>query len=371
MPPVSRRLAWSGSSWLWVFLLLLQACTTPPAKPQAPSTQTPCFIIYDGGSKDTRLYIYQRTTTGWLKHRGPKTAALADPVRGIRGKTIEDADAVVKELVDALDEIRATGPLDKTGKPLWPAFDWQEECHLEAVAVYATAGMRLAEQQHPHTSVEFWVKLNKKLARKVGMPATTRTLTGFEEGLFAWLASRERRQDGNFGIAEMGGASIQVAFPCSGCELSRPVRVKNQLVEIYGESLLGLGQDETWQRWGRLPACAQGVASKNPDWQIADCEAGMLDIEDRTADVSRQIKAAEGLDWYLSDAFRYMLDTDIEEFCHKGAEDAYEPERSCFRAIYLRRLLSVLGLSAAYELSDADWTLGAVICDTTRCLETQ
>jgi hypothetical protein len=86
------------------------------------------------------------------------------------------------------------------------------------------------------------------------------------------------------------------------------------------------------------------------------------------ADIGKAIKQSDGLRWYLSDAFKFMQDTDVEQFCRKGVDSGYEPISACFRAVYLRNVLTTLGLPAESKLTDVDWTLGAVICTATRCL---
>lgn len=354
-----------------VLVLWLGACTMREERPQFESNVTPCSIIYDAGSKRTRLYIYQQTAAGWVKHRGPKTSALADPVRGIRGKSMADAASVVDEVVAALENIRRDGPLNKKGVPQWPAFDWQYKCSTGDVSVYATAGMRLAEQQDAGSSAVLWKMLNDRLSAAVGMPVTTRTLSGFEEGLFAWLAKREEEENGSFGVAEMGGASIQVTFPCADCDTSRPVKVKGEIQHIYSHSLLGWGQDEAWEKFGSLPACARGAGKHNPDWQTDDCAVGMAAFTNVAAEIEIYVRAGHGLRWYLSDAFRYMQSSDIDEFCRKGNDSGFEPVSSCFRAVYLQNVISSLGLPTASETTDINWTLGAVVCTTTRCLDTQ
>ena len=349
------------------FLLLL-ACGTSIEKPMTRDDVPACHIIYDAGSKGTRLYIYEQTTAGWLKHQGPRTGALADPVRAIRGKTMSDAGTVVNDIVQTLEDIRHDGPVNKKGVPKWPAFDWQKHCNIEAVTVFATAGMRLAEQLDAPASEVLWKMLNDRLSTTTGMEATTRTLSGYEEGLFAWLAGREGMTGDNFGIAEMGGASIQVAFPCAECKAAREVIVQGRSVAVYSHSFQGWGQDEAWKKFGSSPACATGVGKTNPDWEMADCTASMQVFSEVAVDVGKAIKKSDGLRWYLSDAFKYMQDTDVEQFCREGVDSGYEPISACFRAVYLQNVLTTLGLPAESELTDVDWTLGAVICTATRCL---
>ena len=360
---------------LIVFLLfaslLTTACTNSPKRVEPDPDASPCYVIYDAGSSATRLFIYQQTTEAWLMHKGPQTGALSDPVRRTRGKSMSDANNTISDMLIALDNIRRTGPPDKNGEPQWTAFDWQRHCSTIAAAVYATAGMRLAEKQDARNSELLWTKLNERLSEKLGVDAATRTLTEYEEGLYAWLALRESREDENFGVAEMGGASLQVTFPCRFCETAPKVKVDGKTMAIFGHSFLGWGQDEAWRRFGGLTACSWGAALKISNWQVKDCETAMLGFADAAADVAGMVKGSGELHWYLTSAFSYMQDTDIENFCRKGTNSGFEPESSCFRAIYLENVLDTLTLPPGYELSDVNWTLGAVVCSATRCLETQ
>ena len=360
---------WKRSRVLFALALVLGACSSHTEKPRASGELSSCHIVYDAGSSRTRLYIYQQSAAGWVKHRGPRTGALADPVRQIRGKAMSDAGSVVGDIVTALEDMRNDGPLNKKAKPQWPAFDWQAHCNVETVAVYATAGMRLAEQLDAVASDALWKMLNDRLAAAVGMPVSTRTLSGYEEGMFAWLAIREGQNDGAFGVAEMGGASVQVTFPCQECEASRKIKVKGRNIPIYSYSHLGWGQDEAWKKYSPLPACALGVGKENPDWEIADCAAGMEISSQAAAELRKYIGGRDELRWYLADAFRHMRDTDIELFCRQGSPTGFEPVTSCFRAVYLPKIISSFGLPDASETTDVDWTLGAVICTSTQCLE--
>ena len=130
------------------------ACTSPVKRSQPGDAAAACYIIYDAGSSATRLFIYQEAATGWLKHTGPQTDALSDPVRRNRGKSMSDANTVIADLLIALDDIRRNGPPGKDGIPRWPAFDWQTRCSVKGAAVYASAGMRLAEYQDALSFVE-------------------------------------------------------------------------------------------------------------------------------------------------------------------------------------------------------------------------
>lgn len=355
---------------LMLSLVFAVACSSTVERPQPDDDASACYVIYDAGSSATRLYIYQETEAGWIKHTGPETDALSDPVRRNRGKSMSDVNVVIADMLISLDDIRRNGPPDKNGNPQWSAFDWQTRCDTRGTAVYASAGMRLAERLYPKNSALLWKKLNKRLAKKMGMSVSTRTITEYEEGLYAWLALRELQADGNFGVAEMGGVSLQVTFPCPSCEDARQVRVKDQIVPVFSHSFLGWGQDEAWKRSINKPACGWGAGLKISNWQVVDCEAGKSEFADAAAAVTSRIKDSKGFRWYLTSAFRYMQDTDIDNFCRKGIS-GFEPDSSCFRAIYLQNALSVLAIPAESEPSDANWTLGAVVCTSTRCLDIQ
>ncbi len=150
-------------------LIVANSCVYDPVeRPQPSQDASACYIIYDAGSSATRLFIYQETATGWLKHKGPETDALSDPIRRNRGKSMSDTNTVIADVLIALDDIRRDGPPGKNGEPQWAAFDWKYQCNIKAAAVYATAGMRLAERQDARNSALLWKKLNKQAEQKTG-----------------------------------------------------------------------------------------------------------------------------------------------------------------------------------------------------------
>ncbi|WP_108649918.1 nucleoside phosphatase [Dongshaea marina] len=343
--------------------------------------QSNCQIIYDAGSSGTRLYIYQQQGKSWLAHSGPKVAALADPVRELRGKNWQDADAVVDAVVGALDAIRQPGPLNSKGDPRWSAFDWQKLCRVTSVEVLATAGMRIAEQRHRERSRELWQKLNQGLQAKLGkdVPIQTRTLSGFEEGLYAWIAVRRSQPSNRFGIVEMGGASSQVAFPCPECKQAKTVEIRGKSVKFYSYSYLGLGQDEAPKTLGFPKMCAYGVGLEHRDWQPANCRSririrtpqGMFDpynLGEKGYGTyhSTPIAKADVERWILTGAFEYMKSSDIQQCCEQRGK-CYQPQTACYRANYLPEFLQSLGVRSK-EIARASWTLGAAICNATDCL---
>lgn len=350
---------------------------------------TDCHVIYDAGSSGTRLYIYQQQGDGWLSHEGPKVSALADPVREIRGKTWQDAPAVTEEVVAALNAVRKNGPL-KNGKPKWQAFDWKQQCNLQSASVLATAGMRIAEQENRERANQLWDMMAARLSKEVGagVKVDTRTLTGFEEGLYAWLALRDEQSSNHYGIAEMGGASAQVTFPCDDCDNShnavRTVLVKGQPVKMYSYSFLGLGQDEaskTLTAKAAVPAdCAYNVGATQPGWKPSACgeEIHLSDSEglkdpynfaDGKLGAHNQPPVAQQgpKQWFLTGAFAYMQPTDVADCCENGVQ-CFNQASSCFSSVYRVKYLGALQVPDAADKADASWTAGANICGATGCL---
>ena len=340
-----------------------------------------CRIIFDAGSSGTRLYVYEKTSgvNVWIEHEGPKVEAIADPVREIRGKHWSNMNEVVQTIPKALDLI-------KTTSPDWKAFDWEKTCTIISASVLATAGMRMAEQQEPEKSKILWNSVKMALSQKIGnnVPVLARTLTGFEEGLYAWLSVlQQRKGQPNFGIAEMGGASAQVAFSCNNCPGSKQVLLdQGKSINIYSYSFLGLGGDVASEIFGVSPSCAYAAGESTPEWNEKMCadtinlktDAGIKDPFNfnkgkKGTSVNIPLQNTKGLDWYLTGALS-LLGTQISiDKCCMGKGPCYEPRTSCFRSVYFQKFLNELGISLQSKKVSSSWTLGATICQENNCLK--
>lgn len=340
-----------------------------------------CRIIFDAGSSGTRLYIYEKTTglNTWIEHEGPKVEALADPVREIRGKKWSNMEEVVQTIPKALDLI-------KTTSTDWKAFDWEKNCTIISASVLATAGMRMAEQQQPEKSRTLWNNVKSALSQKIGgkVPVVARTLSGFEEGLYAWISvSKQRNGNFNFGIAEMGGASAQVAFSCNNCPGSRKVFLDGgRTIDIYSYSFLGLGGDVASEIFGVSPECSYGAGEGKPKWNQKMCAetinlkttAGIKDPFNfyrgkKGMSVNIPLENTKGLDWYLTGAFSFLGSQISVEKCCMGKGPCYDSRTSCFRSVYFQKFLDELGVSSSSKKASTSWTLGATLCQENNCLK--
>ncbi len=371
-------------SLLFLFLFSV-GCSTNSIADKASD----CYIMYDAGSSGTRLFIYQKIGEGWLEHEGPKVGALATPIRQANGKLGEVTDSVV----NALDDMKERG-VDNSGKELWKAFDWQTQCSkVVSAKVYATAGMRIAEQNDSAASKALWAMLEQQLKvkmEKVGyaVEIDVRTISGYEEGLYAWLAVRKEEEKGDFGIVEMGGASSQITFPCSRCALAddavNSIRIGGEQHRLYSYSFLGVGKEEAVKVFGMAPACQFEVKKKDNDWEESLCANQITLTKDndtkirdpynyhggeRDTYVALPLSLGDPSRWFLTGAFQFHNKGMVSNCCELGdrAECKFETEGSCFNAVYLDKYSRVLGVEGS-PVKKVSWTLGAVICDDNDCL---
>lgn len=342
-----------------------------------------CRAILDAGSSGTRLYMYEDVNGAWVEHEGPKVDPLADPLRGIRGKKWADIVPTGFAIASTLEQIKGDGPINAKGKPAWKGFDWSKACTLRSVSVYATAGMRLAEQEHPREAALAWDLVKGLIKNRVpaDVQIQAKTLSGFEEGLFAWMSLNATGKGKDFGLIEMGGASSQVTFPCADCADAQTVKVGGAPVKMFSYSFLGLGGDEAVTTLNMQPVCAFGVGKTDPAWnqqrcadtiQLRGADGGIVDPYNygpggRGASKSMPAQMAQVPKWYATGAFSYMSDSDIDNCCVQGANSCFQPQTSCFRNVYFRKYIKELGVSG-FEKSGSSWTLGAVVCDQTSCV---
>lgn len=358
-------------------MLVVSGCAQsgPPISAKQPLPE--CQIIYDAGSGGTDIFVY---VAGELKHEKENGPALAEDGKVNSSDTLED------DIVGFVYKI--------------DGFSWKRDCSkVGFVKLYATAGMRRAEQDDPNASQDLWKNLIKKLQQEYpNASIDARTITGFEEGLFDWLTIHADEKRTDFGVAAMGGASAQVAFPCSGCPTAQKIYVGNQIIEFYSRSFLGLGGRQLpGSLRPRVPdACEWGVGEKIPGWQPQNCASQLsqylkptiTDPHNKAATASTVAIVSQNSghlkDWFLTgNSFRFLDTndnnrTDIQNCCEiKGNGRGVEPElcydndKSCFLAVFKHQYLSVLGIdpsSKSVKKTATNWTKGAVICAMTDCL---
>lgn len=135
---------------------------------------------------------------------------------------------------------------------------------LESVPLYfyATAGMRL--QSQPRQEQLYSLISNWFQQQTSWQLIEAKTITGQDEGLYGWLAVNYQLntlsgEKPPVGVLDMGGASVQIAFPVKK-KLTQESNFKS--IDLYGHhydlfihSFLGLGQNELAHQFLTNPEC--------------------------------------------------------------------------------------------------------------------
>jgi hypothetical protein len=214
------------------WLLLLSACAGP-----APTLSY--HAVVDAGSSGSRIHLYQ------VSHPD-EGMAITDVAQ------LESADA------DGLSSYQARSEQagQKGMEPLLQALnDWLLARHIErntvAVDVLATAGMRLLEQNDAPAAQAIYRSVGRAILDNGYRAGQLRTISGDEEGLYAWadvnyLHGNFRRGYRTAGLIEVGGASAQVVYQTSqrGHTHAHAVNIGGTSYTVLSVSFLGLGQNE-------------------------------------------------------------------------------------------------------------------------------
>jgi hypothetical protein len=347
------------------------------------SEQT-CIAVIDVGSTGSRLHVYayaseedkQTPTEVWSKKITPGFGTLNPTQLHINAY---------------LDELFQDAPED------FPAY------------FYASAGMRLLPSEHQaqyYNMVKDWFEHSKWTLKEA------RTITGREEGIFAWLSVSEqlRRTLGavipdNLSVMDMGGASVQLITAVDSTQNNNTndyvdINFHGKKQTLFVHSFLGLGQTLVSDQFLDEPTCFP------EGYLLPDGSLGKGDAMACVNHVSKLIDGVHGVKnvlhlalnqekvktWYVIEGLAYLAKeapfnqnkneiTNDELFqqaestvCHRPWEDIrrdYPEEerlsRACLKASYYHALIKSYGIGS-YEpihlvpnTSSVDWTLGVVL----------
>jgi len=205
-----------------------------------------CIAVIDAGSSGSRLHVYSyeldetkspiNINEIWSKKVKPGFAAL-------------DAN---QNTIDAYLTILFSGA---------PA-------HHIPVYFYATAGMRLVPQTKQKI---YYQELQQWFAQHSEWQLIEfKTITGNEEALYDWLSvnyhlgTLKSKSRHPIGVMDIGGASVQIAFPIHETPNMSPnltqespvdVTVYGQHIKLFVQSFLGLGQNEMSHQFLNSASC--------------------------------------------------------------------------------------------------------------------
>ena len=343
--------------------------------------QSQCEAIIDAGSSGTRLHVYQRGV-----NQGEVIEVLQQKIEpGLSQLKLTQIHAYLQKLF----------PVD-SGVTIKTYF-------------YATAGMRLLSAK---TQDAYYQKINAWFKQQdVWQLAEIRTITGQEEGAFAWLAVNHGKDIHDMlAVIEFGGASAQVIIPIPDDKKAliadnhlMHLKMNGQAIHLWSKSYLGLGINEVEKRVATQSSCySTGYPLKNG--QLADGDAGrcIQGIENnrvlsliRLLNETKQllVKLHQPMVWTALGAFYYTANTPPLTFaehqlslnalkrqadnvsCHQdwlSLMTAYQGEaflyRNCLAASYFYAFMAdgmgvdvdgVINLPQQHQ--EMDWAYGVIL----------
>ncbi len=373
-----------------------------PRLHSAPDNLAACDLILDAGSSNLRAHAFTVSADGL------PVAIFAEPPKM---KGFQLADMLLADHDESLASFEALRTFLES--EVMPEFRKKCAPHPRSARVYATAGMRLAERKLMHAAKTddavavrnkialFRTGLDVKLTEVLGTDVDTRTLTGFEEGLFSYLSVLQRRRQSGypreaavrFGIVELGGASAQIAYGCltRQCrrkgrpvpEYAKTIRLNAEnatdTIYVYARSFLGLGINEAWESYAaacelkaedpqseqRYELCAQAVAEKLPAPMRFPAE---LNPEYTPfygiSTINYYTKEAPGPE-HLQSAAANICSL---KYTAKDFEKNPFLPRVCMLHLYFARFLEEGGIRAVSAADASAWANGAAWCGRSDCL---
>jgi hypothetical protein len=367
-----------------LFMLIFCGLLSDVMAFEASSLQKCTMGVVDVGSTGSRLHVYaydcdnpaEHAHEVWSKKITPGFASLESHQLAI--------DAYLNNLFDEAPE------------------------HIP-VYFYATAGMRLLsydQQQTYYSAAHHWFE------RSAWDLIEAKTITGREEGVFAWLAVHHERNilsegvQEEIGVMDMGGASVQIVAPVASSEGKNPddlvhVEVAHQDITLFVHSFLGLGATLVSQQFLNNPACfPEGYPLPNGSVGHGDaehCEQAISQLINQVHTVNKTIQPVLSVEtpktWYVLGGLAYLLKEEPFRRDELGATNAWLLEQantsvcrrlwselradypdnerlslSCLRASYYHALMEQgYGLSEEKSIyitshdEETDWTLGVVL----------
>ncbi|CAL8108354.1 unnamed protein product [Calicophoron daubneyi] len=242
-------------------------------------------VIIDAGSSGSRSFVYTWLSTQGQENTLPVIDLLMDnsgsPVVTKVNPGLSTFSKSLGEIPDYLASL-----LKKAAESIPSTYHTQT-----SIAIYATAGMRLLPEGEQSAIWEAVRNAIKSGYRFWFVDSMAATITGEQEALFGWvtvnyLLGRFRTENGKpdpnpVGMVEMGGASMQIAFPLGPAQhaldnlvtrFAVPSPTAKQNHRVYIVSHLQFGSNSARGRYEQalLYAYEQQNGSLPGELQIAD-----------------------------------------------------------------------------------------------------
>jgi hypothetical protein len=363
--------------------------TSTFASSQTPTcTDHQCIMVVDAGSSGSRAHIYAYDLD---EHNSPIH------VNEVWNKKVKPGlatiDANSSTLSPYLNGLFANSP--EQGLPVY---------------FYATAGMRLlpqAKQKKYYDEITKWFSQHSEWRL-----VEAKTLTGNQEGLYDWLSvnyhmgSFDSPTNQTIGVMDMGGASVQIAFPIvKNSNINNQSQVEFDLYgthyNLYVHSFLGLGQTEMSHQFLNDDACFSNNyplpdgASGSGDALACEHEVASLmnNVHEVNQAVQPLLNANPVSTWYSIGGLTYLAESPLFHFdttqltsqslleqgnnsiCQQQWDDLDKQypndeflyEYCLFSAYYYALMVDGYGIAPEQQINylpsnqNVDWTLGVVL----------
>jgi len=317
------------------FAAAISCCSSAPA----PPASIKYAVIVDAGSSGSRIYVYQYDSTQsvpnleQVKANGKSWKYKKEPgISTLAGK-LGEVEGYIQDLISHL----------KTGLPesVFPRATWSQTPFMW----FATAGMRLLKTKDADDLTN---KIREVAGKKAVVPfkfenGWARTLSGEEEGAFAWISLNYRNglfTNGDVeehGVVEVGGASAQMTFMAKGNILSNKfvVIIDRKVYPLYTHSFLYFGQDQVIKRIfeneckcepdGNFPSCSPCIVNNQYNSAKEVQSACLIKDYKRSHTIT-----VEGRDGVRRDYEINLIGTGDPKQCAKEMEYLFRPDYDCF-----------------------------------------
>lgn len=302
------------------------------------------IAIIDAGSSGSRLYVYEID-----KNSGDLTMLYPTPEQEAYSKG--RALSSVANHSDSISVFLTT----MTSK-----YDRKDTTEQIPLYILATAGMRMQPKGKTDSIYE---KMNRQTTELNGFRLdTAMTISGRYEGFYAYVAANYKK--GNlkldpstpeisfasstktYGILEIGGASMQIAFAvdeqCGNC-------ITREGLRIYSKSFLGGGVDQ--------------IYNKNKDKEIPDFTVNLDSVSNLYGKDLQFLGLGKPVGIVLGGANRNSvsaLSSYANSLPRNDSEKNYHP---WINAHYITWVIESLNLDEKLMISEtkSDWTEGAAL----------
>lgn len=371
-----------------LILILILVPFTTQARENSACQDHQCIAIIDAGSSGSRLHVYAYDRDETNTPINIQEIWNRKAVPGL--STVEHEHRSISVYMEKLFTDAPTVQMP--------------------VYFYSTAGMRLLPKTH-HKNVNQLVAdwFDKQYYWRL---VSARTISGSEEGLFAWLAINYQLNLFNqseiplTGIMDIGGASVQIVIPIIEKKPRKSKDIINlelygKSYQVYSHSFLGLGQNEMSHQYFDLKYCypnefelSSGRAGKG---DALICEREISVLVNNVHNVNRKVRSVMAQNpvetWYIIGGITSMLNDKLfptsknqftnqdliaftnEEICHQKWSDLeqmhpnnYMLYNYCMLPSFLYALtVNGYGLPPNKPINflpatkSADWTIGVVL----------